>query len=145
MAIDLLYTKHFKALIWDDGIQRIETFMFPQDACRITVVPAVGWGSDDSLSFFDAGIPRGSCIAVSTMGIRSRLSAYIDVFKVLCDHLDPAVVVAYGSRYTELEGFAPIKWFEHDRSRRKREQLQQVQDPLPEAPEENQTKLRVVA
>ena len=40
-VIDLLYTKYMKAYIWYDGIQRIETFMFPQDACRELVLNAI--------------------------------------------------------------------------------------------------------
>jgi ATP-dependent DNA helicase RecG len=40
-VIDLLYTKYLKALIWYDDIQRVETFMFPKDACRELVLNAV--------------------------------------------------------------------------------------------------------
>ena len=40
-VIDLLYTKYLKAYIWYNGIQRIETFMFPQDACRELVLNAI--------------------------------------------------------------------------------------------------------
>ena len=31
-TVDLVYTKYLKALIYYDGIQRIEQFMFPQEA-----------------------------------------------------------------------------------------------------------------
>ena len=40
-VIDLLYTKYMKAYIWYDGIQRIETYLFPQDACRELVLNAI--------------------------------------------------------------------------------------------------------
>jgi len=40
-TIDLIYTKYLKALIWYDGIQRVETFMFPQAGCRELVLNAV--------------------------------------------------------------------------------------------------------
>ena len=33
-TVDLVYTKYLKALIYYDGIQRIEQFMFPQEAFR---------------------------------------------------------------------------------------------------------------
>ena len=32
-TVDLVYTKYLKALIYYEGIQRIEQFMFPQEAC----------------------------------------------------------------------------------------------------------------
>jgi ATP-dependent DNA helicase RecG len=40
-AVDLIYTKYLKALIWYDDIQRVETFMFPKDGCRELVLNAV--------------------------------------------------------------------------------------------------------
>jgi ATP-dependent DNA helicase RecG len=40
-AVDLIYTKYLKALIWYDDIQRVETFMFPRDGCRELVLNAV--------------------------------------------------------------------------------------------------------
>ncbi len=40
-AIDLVYTKYLKALIYYDGIQRIEQFMFPQEAFREILLNAV--------------------------------------------------------------------------------------------------------
>ena len=40
-TIDLVYTKYLKALIYYDGIQRIEQFMFPQEAFREILLNAV--------------------------------------------------------------------------------------------------------
>lgn len=40
-AVDLVYTKYLKALIYYDGIQRIEQFMFPQEAFREILLNAV--------------------------------------------------------------------------------------------------------
>ena len=40
-TVDLVYTKHMKALIYYDGIQRIEQFMFHQDAFREILLNAV--------------------------------------------------------------------------------------------------------
>ena len=39
--IDLLYSKYLKALIWYDGIQRVETFMFPREGCRELILNSV--------------------------------------------------------------------------------------------------------
>lgn len=41
LAVDLVYTKYMKALIDYDGIQRVEQFMFPQDAFREILLNAV--------------------------------------------------------------------------------------------------------
>ena len=40
-AVDLVYTKYLKALIFYDGIQRVEQFMFHQDAFREILLNAV--------------------------------------------------------------------------------------------------------
>ena len=40
-SVDLVYTKYLKALIYYDGIQRIEQFMFPQEAFREILLNAV--------------------------------------------------------------------------------------------------------
>ncbi len=40
-TIDLVYTKYLKALIYYEGIQRIEQFMFPQEAFREILLNAV--------------------------------------------------------------------------------------------------------
>ena len=40
-AVDLVYTKYLKALIYYDGIQRVEQFMFPQEAFREILLNAV--------------------------------------------------------------------------------------------------------
>ena len=40
-TVDLVYTKYLKALIYYEGIQRIEQFMFPQDAFREILLNAV--------------------------------------------------------------------------------------------------------
>ena len=40
-TVDLVYTKYLKALIYYDGIQRIEQFMFPQEAFREILLNAV--------------------------------------------------------------------------------------------------------
>ena len=40
-TVDLVYTKYLKALIYYEGIQRIERFMFPQEAFREILLNAV--------------------------------------------------------------------------------------------------------
>ena len=40
-AVDLLYSKYMKALIDYDGLQRVETYMIPQDAMREIILNAV--------------------------------------------------------------------------------------------------------
>ena len=40
-TIDLVYTKYLKALIFYDGIQRVEQFMFHQDAFREILLNAI--------------------------------------------------------------------------------------------------------
>ncbi len=40
-TVDLVYTKYLKALIYYEGIQRIEQFMFPQEAFREILLNAV--------------------------------------------------------------------------------------------------------
>ena len=40
-AVDLVYTKYLKALIFYDGIQRVEQFMFHQDAFREILLNAI--------------------------------------------------------------------------------------------------------
>lgn len=60
-VVDLVYTKYLKALISYDGLQRIETFMFPQEAFREVILNAINHklyesGNPIQIRVYDDGI-----------------------------------------------------------------------------------------
>lgn len=77
----------------------------------IDVIPDVVWGDADSFDYCFDGIPKGSTVAVSTVGVRNDKewnNAEGDLFKAGYDEmmkrLEPTTVIVYGSMIEGLEG-----------------------------------------
>ena len=64
----------------------------------ITVIPTLSWAGAESYAFAFAGVPQGSVVAVSTVGVRtSEARAVFDAgFDVLLERIAPALVLLYG-------------------------------------------------
>jgi hypothetical protein len=71
----------------------------------VTVVPTVSWSTSDSYPFAFAGIPTGSVVAISTVGI-ARADAdtrarFVDGYAAMLHHLAPNTVLVYGRALPE--------------------------------------------
>ncbi len=77
----------------------------------IDVIPDVVWGDEDSFDYCFLGIPKGSVVAVSSVGVRNDETwnnKESDLFKrgydEMMKRLEPTVVLYYGSMIEGLEG-----------------------------------------
>lgn len=69
------------------------------ESLGLDVIPTVTWSDTRSWAWAWAGIPEGSVVAVSTVGMNSDESArrmFVDGFAEMCARLLPDVVLVYG-------------------------------------------------
>jgi hypothetical protein len=70
----------------------------------IDVVPTVSWSTPDTYGFAFAGIPTGSVVAVSTVGVWRDPDAralFVQGYVAMLDRLRPSLVLVYGKPPTE--------------------------------------------
>ncbi len=70
----------------------------------VRVIPTVSWSTPDTWDFAFAGIPTGSNVAVSTVGVcrdREARALFAAGFAAMLDRLRPATVLVYGRPPTE--------------------------------------------
>jgi hypothetical protein len=71
----------------------------------VQVVPTISWSTPDSYRFAFAGIPTGSVVAVSTVGITradtDTRARFTDGYAAMLQHLRPATVLVYGRTLPE--------------------------------------------
>jgi hypothetical protein len=64
----------------------------------LTVIPSVSWAGPESYAFCFAGIRRGSTVAISTVGLKSRQSVghFITGFLEMIERIRPGLILCYG-------------------------------------------------
>lgn len=80
----------------------------------IVVTPTISWSTPDSYEYAFLGVTRGSVVAVSTVGIRSKEATwgYLQGLERMLDTLEPATVLTYGRSIGETTLF-PSTQFRH--------------------------------
>ncbi len=66
------------------------------------VIPTISWGSAESYPFCFFGIPKGSVVAVSAVGVKWRTdmlayTLFVNGFQEMVQRIEPATVIAYGT------------------------------------------------
>ena len=87
-----------------------------QDA-GLAVVPTLTWGEPNTYAFAFEGVPQGSVVALSTVGLMDCAEG-IELFKngaaEATRRLRPSVVLAYGRRCGFEANGARVVWYESD-------------------------------
>ena len=87
-----------------------------QDA-GLAVVPTLTWGEPNTYAFAFEGVPQGSVVALSTVGLMDCAEG-IELFKngaaEATRGLRPSVVLAYGRRCGFEANGARVVWYESD-------------------------------
>lgn len=81
----------------------------------IRVIPTVSWSTWDTYAFAFAGIPQGSVVAVSTVGVRDALARELFAlgYAEMVRRLTPSLVLVYGTPPTEqVSGLSEYKVYE---------------------------------
>jgi len=70
----------------------------------VQIIPTISWSTPDSYAFAFAGIPTGSVVAISTVGVvrdRHARTGFAAGFAAMLERLRPVTVLVYGKPPTE--------------------------------------------
>lgn len=70
----------------------------------IKVIPTVSWGEPNTFWFCFDGIPKGSVVAVSTIGVRKEKSLFMQGYEEMMRKIKPQAVNCYGEPFEEMKG-----------------------------------------
>lgn len=63
----------------------------------LNVIPSVGWASESTYDICFAGIEVGSIVAISTFGIRSNPSDFLNGYNEMRKRIKPSAIICLGS------------------------------------------------
>jgi len=82
----------------------------------IKVIPTVSWAEQETYEFCFDGIPQGSIVSVSTIGVKRdpyALSIWKDGMKAMIEHIQPSMILVYGGEidfdYQEI----PVRYYDN--------------------------------
>ncbi len=85
----------------------------------VAMIPTVSWGDANSFEFVFLGIPKGSVIALSTVGRKSAGEGWDEGYKSTIDAIDPELVFIVGPRLgDDLERLAQVHYYDNHRKMR---------------------------
>lgn len=73
----------------------------------IDVIPTISWSTEDSFEWCFDGEPKGSCVAVSSIGCmnsRQRKQLFLDGYMEMIERLNPETIIFYGQVPEECGG-----------------------------------------
>ena len=70
----------------------------------IKVIPTVSWGEPNTFWFCFDGIPKGSVVAVSTIGVRKEISLFMQGYEEMMRKIKLQAVICYGEPFEEMKG-----------------------------------------
>ena len=65
----------------------------------VTVIPTISWAEPETYNFCFAGVPKGSVVSVSTVGVRRRpenVEMWKDGMNAMLDVIEPSAILLYG-------------------------------------------------
>lgn len=83
----------------------------------ITVIPTVSWSTKESYDFCFSGLPKGSTLAISTIGSRTNketIALWKDGVSELIKRTKPTSLLIYGPKIDFNFGDIKVKFFENE-------------------------------
>ena len=87
----------------------------------LRVIPTISWATEDSFKYCFKGIPKGSIVAISTLGVKNNpkaLGIWQAGKKELINQVEPSVILIYGGKVETDESKAKILWYENQTIKR---------------------------
>lgn len=85
----------------------------------VSMIPTVSWGDKTSYDFVFAGIPKGSVIALSTIGRKTAGEGWNAGYIAAVEAIDPELVMIVGPRMGEdMDRLAETKYYDAHRTQR---------------------------
>jgi len=70
-------------------------------SCGIKVIPTISWAEEETFEFCFDGIPKGSIVSISTIGVKRDKDA-LDIWKkgmdAMIEHIKPSTIIVYGGK-----------------------------------------------
>lgn len=82
----------------------------------IKVIPTVSWAEKETFSFCFQGIPKGSIVSVSTIGVKQdsdALEVWKDGMREMIQTIEPATILVYGGKLDFDYGNAQVIYFDN--------------------------------
>lgn len=80
----------------------------------VDVIPTISWGREDTYEFCFLGVPKGSTVAVSTLGVsksKKQTAIFMNGFNKMIEVIEPKVIVLHGEKEIPVpEGIEVIKF-----------------------------------
>lgn len=85
-------------------------------SCGIKVIPTISWAEKDTFAFCFEGIPEGSIVSVSTIGVKGNKDAkqiWTNGMQAMIDKIKPSTILVYGGELDFDYGNINIVYFEN--------------------------------
>ena len=83
----------------------------------LKVIPTISWAEPETYCFCFEGIPKGSVVAVSTIGVKENKNA-LDIWKdgmqKMIEIIEPSCILIYGGALEFDYGDTKVKYFDND-------------------------------
>ena len=82
----------------------------------IKVIPTISWAEKETFEFCFEGIPKGSIVSISTIGVKSDKEAYQiwkDGVDEMIKRIEPSVILIYGGKLDYDYGDIKVIYFEN--------------------------------
>lgn len=82
----------------------------------IRVIPTISWAEPETYQFCFAGIPKGSIVSVSTIGVKENtdaLNIWRDGMQAMIDAIKPSTIIVYGGQLEFDYGDIDVIYFDN--------------------------------
>lgn len=82
----------------------------------IKVIPTISWGEKETFSFCFKGIPKGSIVSISTIGVKKdkeALQIWKDGMDAMIKEIEPSTILVYGGKLDYDYGNIKVVYFEN--------------------------------
>lgn len=82
----------------------------------LRVIPTISWAEKETFDFCFQGIPEGSIVSVSTIGVKEKDSAFnvwTEGMKAMIDKIKPKTILVYGGKLDFEYGDIEVIYFEN--------------------------------
>lgn len=90
----------------------------------IKVIPTISWAESDTYEFCFQGIPKGSVVAVSTIGVKQdqeALQIWEDGMREMISRIEPSTILVYGGELDFDYGDIQVVYFDNKVTKKWRE------------------------
>ena len=83
----------------------------------IKVIPTISWAEEETFCFCFEGIPEGSIVAVSTVGVKENPGA-LDIWRAgmdaMIERINPSLILCYGGNIEYDYKGIEVKFFDNE-------------------------------